>query len=38
MNYVLAGYALTLLTLFFYAARLMARERALLRDQAEPGD
>ena len=38
MSYVLAGYAVTLLALFVYAARLVARERALLRDAGEPRD
>jgi len=38
MNYVLAGYAITLLTLAFYSLRVMARERSLSRDETERGD
>ena len=38
MGYVVAGYALTLASLFLYAVRIVTRERALRRASAQFDD
>lgn len=38
MAYVLAGYAVTLVTLLAYSLRVMSRDRALRREVGQPDD